>query len=175
MEIYPGFAASEVGNPIQSYVMGIYIAAAFQVILAPHILWVICIMRHSCYMIWHMKHSDVNTLLLQVLYRPDGAVAGVATGDMGIAKDGSHKSTFARGIELRARATLLAEGCRGSLSQVCHHCVCTTGCASVLPLCSTCDVKDTPVAMTDMLPHQEWVFTVLEVIYSCPEHLPSRR
>ncbi|KAK9836020.1 hypothetical protein WJX81_006596 [Elliptochloris bilobata] len=46
-----------------------------------------------------------------------GAVAGVATGDVGLAKDGSRKDTFASGVELRARATLLAEGCRGSLSE----------------------------------------------------------
>ncbi|MGO9629365.1 MAG: electron transfer flavoprotein-ubiquinone oxidoreductase [Xanthobacteraceae bacterium] len=47
----------------------------------------------------------------------NGAVAGVATGDMGIAKDGHHKSGFARGMELRAKYTLLAEGARGSLSK----------------------------------------------------------
>ena len=46
-----------------------------------------------------------------------GAVLGVATGDVGIAKDGSHKESFERGMELRARITLFAEGCRGSLSQ----------------------------------------------------------
>ena len=44
-------------------------------------------------------------------------VRGIATGDMGIAKDGTHKDTYARGMELRARVTLFAEGCRGSLSQ----------------------------------------------------------
>eukprot|EP00951_Prasinocladus_malaysianus_P024965 scaffold217320_cov19-Prasinocladus_malaysianus.AAC.1 len=37
---------------------------------------------------------------------------------MGLAKDGTKKSTYTRGIELRARATLLGEGCRGSLSEV---------------------------------------------------------
>jgi electron-transferring-flavoprotein dehydrogenase len=45
------------------------------------------------------------------------AVAGVATGDMGVAKDGHHKSGFTRGVELRAKYTLLAEGARGSLSK----------------------------------------------------------
>lgn len=45
-------------------------------------------------------------------------VAGVVTGDVGIAKDGvSHRRGFARGVEVRARATLLAEGARGSLTQ----------------------------------------------------------
>ena len=53
----------------------------------------------------------------EVLYKR-GAVAGVATNDFGIAKDGSRKETYARGMELKARATLFAEGCRGSLSQV---------------------------------------------------------
>jgi electron-transferring-flavoprotein dehydrogenase len=45
------------------------------------------------------------------------AVAGVATGDMGIGKDGHHKSGFARGMELRAKYTLFAEGARGNLSK----------------------------------------------------------
>jgi electron-transferring-flavoprotein dehydrogenase len=45
------------------------------------------------------------------------AVAGIATGDMGIGKDGHHKAGFARGMELRAKYTLFAEGARGSLSK----------------------------------------------------------
>src|SRR5215470_14349123 len=48
----------------------------------------------------------------------NGAVVGIATGDMGLAKDGHHKSGFARGMELRGKYTLLAEGARGSLSKV---------------------------------------------------------
>src|SRR4029079_18458056 len=47
----------------------------------------------------------------------DGAVAGIATGDMGIGKDGKPRSDFTRGLELRAKYTLFAEGARGSLSQ----------------------------------------------------------
>jgi electron-transferring-flavoprotein dehydrogenase len=46
------------------------------------------------------------------------AVAGIATGDMGVGKDGHHKAGFTRGMELRAKYTLLAEGARGSLSKV---------------------------------------------------------
>ena len=53
----------------------------------------------------------------EVLFDERGAVAGVATGDMGIAKDGSHKPDYQPGMELRAKYTLFAEGCRGSLSQ----------------------------------------------------------
>jgi electron-transferring-flavoprotein dehydrogenase len=48
----------------------------------------------------------------------NGAVAGIATGDMGLAKDGHHKSRFARGMELRGKYTLFAEGARGSLSKL---------------------------------------------------------
>src|SRR6188768_720041 len=46
-----------------------------------------------------------------------GTVAGIATGDMGIAKNGAHKDGFTRGMELRAKYTLFAEGARGSLSK----------------------------------------------------------
>ena len=53
----------------------------------------------------------------EVLFDEGGAVAGVATGDVGIAKDGSHKPDYQPGMELRAKYTLFAEGCRGSLSQ----------------------------------------------------------
>ena len=53
----------------------------------------------------------------EVLYNEDGSVRGVATGDMGIAKDGSHKDSYTRGMELRAKYTLFAEGARGSLTK----------------------------------------------------------
>jgi electron-transferring-flavoprotein dehydrogenase len=53
----------------------------------------------------------------EVLYDGNGAVAGIATGDMGIAKDGHHKDSFTRGMELRAKYTLFAEGARGSLTK----------------------------------------------------------
>ncbi|MEP6998219.1 MAG: electron transfer flavoprotein-ubiquinone oxidoreductase [Betaproteobacteria bacterium] len=53
----------------------------------------------------------------EVLYTDTGAVRGVATGDMGVGKDGTHKPDYQPGMELHARYTLFAEGCRGSLSQ----------------------------------------------------------
>jgi electron-transferring-flavoprotein dehydrogenase len=52
----------------------------------------------------------------EVLYE-DGVVAGIATGDMGLGKDGKPKSNFTRGMELRAKYTLFAEGARGSLTK----------------------------------------------------------
>src|SRR3954447_8090192 len=54
----------------------------------------------------------------EVRYDPNGAVRGVATGDMGIAKDGHHKDSFTRGMELHAKYTLFAEGARGNLSKM---------------------------------------------------------
>jgi electron-transferring-flavoprotein dehydrogenase len=53
----------------------------------------------------------------EVLCTEQGAVCGVATRDVGVDKDGTRKPTFARGMELHARQTLLAEGCRGSCSE----------------------------------------------------------
>ncbi len=53
----------------------------------------------------------------EVLFE-NNAVAGVATGDMGVGKDGHHKASFTRGMELRAKYTLFAEGARGSLSKM---------------------------------------------------------
>jgi len=53
----------------------------------------------------------------EVLYDEKGAVAGVATGDMGIGKDGKKTDHYQEGVELRAKQTLFAEGCRGSLTR----------------------------------------------------------
>src|SRR6185437_13988347 len=47
----------------------------------------------------------------------DGRVVGIATGDMGIGKDGAATDSYQRGMELRAKYTLFAEGCRGSLTK----------------------------------------------------------
>ncbi len=53
----------------------------------------------------------------EVLYADDGRVVGVATSDMGIGKDGEHKSSYQAGYELRAPYTIFAEGCRGNLGE----------------------------------------------------------
>ena len=53
----------------------------------------------------------------EILYHDDGSVAGVATGDMGRLKDGSKGSAYQPGMELRAKYTLFAEGCRGQLGK----------------------------------------------------------
>jgi electron-transferring-flavoprotein dehydrogenase len=53
----------------------------------------------------------------EVLYHDDGSVKGIATGDMGIGADGEQKATYTQGMELHARYTLFAEGCRGHLGK----------------------------------------------------------
>ncbi|MBV1887459.1 MAG: electron transfer flavoprotein-ubiquinone oxidoreductase [Parvibaculaceae bacterium] len=53
----------------------------------------------------------------EVLYNEDGAVTGVATGNMGVGRDGEHKDSFMQGMELRGKYTLIAEGVRGSLAK----------------------------------------------------------
>jgi electron-transferring-flavoprotein dehydrogenase len=53
----------------------------------------------------------------EVLYDASGRVRGVATGDMGIGRDGRPTERYQRGVELAARETLFAEGCRGSLTK----------------------------------------------------------
>lgn len=69
VEIYPGFAASEV--------------------------------------LYENAHDPTKTF-----------VTGVATGDLGIAKDGSHKANYTPGVELLAKQTIFSEGCRGSLTKM---------------------------------------------------------
>src|SRR4029078_12335899 len=53
----------------------------------------------------------------EVLYAEDGSVRGIATGDMGVGKDGRPTDAYQPGVELHARQTLFAEGCRGSLTK----------------------------------------------------------
>ena len=53
----------------------------------------------------------------EVLYDESGAVRGVATGDMGVGRDGKHKSGFTRGMELLGKYTFIGEGVRGSLAK----------------------------------------------------------
>ena len=53
----------------------------------------------------------------EVLFDDQGRVAGVATNDLGVGKDGSQKDSYQPGMELRAKYTFFAEGCRGSLSK----------------------------------------------------------
>jgi electron-transferring-flavoprotein dehydrogenase len=87
--------------------------------------------NHGCYIVslgnvcrWLAQQAEALGVEIypgfaasEILYTDAGAVRGVATGDVGIAKDGTHKPEYQPGMELHAKYTLFAEGCRGSLSQ----------------------------------------------------------
>src|SRR3712207_4799136 len=53
----------------------------------------------------------------EVLFNEDGSVKGVATGDMGVARDGTRRPDYQPGLELHARYTFFAEGARGHLTK----------------------------------------------------------
>ena len=53
----------------------------------------------------------------EILFHEDGSVKGVATGDMGVSRDGSRRADYQPGIELHARYTFFAEGARGHLTK----------------------------------------------------------
>lgn len=54
----------------------------------------------------------------EILYHPDGSVRGIATGDMGVQRDGTPGDQYQQGMALLAQQTIFAEGCRGSLTKV---------------------------------------------------------
>ncbi len=53
----------------------------------------------------------------EVLYGDKGEVAGIITGDMGVAENGEHKDSYMPGMELRGKYTIFSEGCRGHLGK----------------------------------------------------------
>ena len=53
----------------------------------------------------------------EILYNDDGSVKGIATQDMGLDKEGNKKDSFESGMELHAKVTVFAEGCRGHLGK----------------------------------------------------------
>ena len=53
----------------------------------------------------------------EILFHEDGRVKGIATGDAGISASGEHKDSYTPGMELHAKYTLFAEGCRGHLGK----------------------------------------------------------
>ena len=100
-------------------------------IRVPHFLMPPLMNNHHCYIgslgnvcRWLAKKAEALGVEIypgfaatEVLYDDKGVVKGIATGDMGIAKDGTHKDSYTRGMELLGKYTLFAEGARGSLSK----------------------------------------------------------
>jgi len=77
----------------------------------------------------------------EVLYDESGAVRGVATGDMGIGKDGEPTGNYTPGVELLARQTIFAEGCRGSLTKTLFE---------RFDLCKDCDVQTYGIGIKEL-------------------------
>ncbi|MCP4385796.1 MAG: electron transfer flavoprotein-ubiquinone oxidoreductase [Hyphomicrobiales bacterium] len=87
--------------------------------------------NHGCYVVslgdvcrWLAEKAEAlgvevfpGFAAVETLHDQDGTVIGVATGDMGVGKDGKPKPTFERGMALHAKYTLIAEGARGSLAK----------------------------------------------------------
>jgi electron-transferring-flavoprotein dehydrogenase len=98
----------------------------------PNILFPPLMSNHGCYIIslgnvcrWLAREAEALGVEIypgfaaaEVLYDDKGAVKGVATGDMGVARDGHHKDTYTQGVDIRGRYTLIAEGVRGSLAKM---------------------------------------------------------
>jgi electron-transferring-flavoprotein dehydrogenase len=97
----------------------------------PNLLMPPLMSNHGCYVVslgnvcrWLARRAEALGVEIypgfaaaELLYDDKGAVAGVATGDMGIGKDGKPTANYTRGMELRAAYTLFAEGARGQLSK----------------------------------------------------------
>ena len=87
--------------------------------------------NHGCYIgslgslcVWLAEQAESlgveiypGIAVTEAIYGPGGEIEGVITGDMGVARDGSHKDSYTPGIALTGKYTLLAEGARGSLSK----------------------------------------------------------
>ncbi|MBC7804420.1 MAG: electron transfer flavoprotein-ubiquinone oxidoreductase [Candidatus Parcubacteria bacterium] len=97
----------------------------------PNFLLPACFQNHGNYVIslgnvarWLAQQAEALGVEIfagfagaEVLYDEKGAVKGVATGDMGVNRKGEHTDAYQPGIELHARYTFFAEGCRGSLGR----------------------------------------------------------
>jgi electron-transferring-flavoprotein dehydrogenase len=97
----------------------------------PNVLLPSCFLNHGNYVVslgnvcrWLGKQAEGMGVEIypgfagaEVLYDKRGAVKGVATGDMGVSRDGKRTDAYQPGMELIAKYTLFAEGCRGHLGK----------------------------------------------------------
>ncbi len=98
----------------------------------PNILFPPLMSNHGCYIVslgnvcrWLAQQAEALGVEIypgfaaaDVLHDDKGAVRGVQTGDMGVAKDGHHKDSYTPGVDILGKYTLIAEGVRGSLAKV---------------------------------------------------------
>jgi len=97
----------------------------------PDLLLPACFKNHGMYIVslgnvcrWLAQQAEALGVEIfpgfaaaEVLYREDGAVRGVATGNLGVGRDGKPTANFQPGMELHAKYTFFAEGCRGHLGR----------------------------------------------------------
>jgi electron-transferring-flavoprotein dehydrogenase len=97
----------------------------------PHVLMPPLLSNHGMYIVslgnvcrWLAQQAEALGVEIypgfaaaELLYHEDGSVKGVATGDMGVGRDGEHTGNYTPGMELHAKYTLFAEGVRGSLAK----------------------------------------------------------
>ena len=97
----------------------------------PNFLLPDCVLNHGNYIVslgdlcrWLAQQAEALGVEIYpgfagaaVLYDDQGAVGGVVTGDMGVGRDGQPTAAYQPGMELRAKYTLFAEGCRGHLGK----------------------------------------------------------
>ena len=97
----------------------------------PNVLLPACFHNHGNYIIslaaftrWLGQQAEAAGVELypgfvgaEPLFNEDGSVVGVVTGDMGVGRDGQPGPNYQPGMELRAKYTLLAEGCRGHIGR----------------------------------------------------------
>src|SRR5262245_1264882 len=100
-------------------------------IRAPNIFMPPLMSNHGCYIgslgaltRWLAEQAEAlgveiypGFAVTDVIFGDNGAIEGVITGDMGVARDGSHKDSYTSGIAILGKYTLFAEGARGSLSK----------------------------------------------------------
>jgi electron-transferring-flavoprotein dehydrogenase len=100
-------------------------------IRVPNFLFPPLMSNHGCFIIslgnvcrWLAQEAEALGVEIypgfaaaEVLTNEKGAVAGVATGDMGVGRDGHHKDSYTPGALIRGKYTLIAEGVRGSLAK----------------------------------------------------------
>jgi len=131
IELFPDW--KELGAPLNTQVTEdrFYLLTERRAILNPHWLLPDCFVNDGYYIVslanvvrWLAKQAEnlgveifSGFAAAEVLYDDSDAVKGVATGNMGIAKDGQPGANFQLGMELHAKYTLLAEGARGHLGK----------------------------------------------------------
>ena len=123
----------EQGSPLQTQVREdrFYYLTEKGGLAAPNFLMPPLMNNHGCYVgslgslcRWLGEQAEAlgveiypGIAVTEAIMGPDGEVQGVITGDMGVARDGSHKDNFTPGMALTGKYTLIAEGARGSLAK----------------------------------------------------------